>query len=101
VVLEDVLVNHCDGDVTPCRSPNYAIAIDTVLVLGAMALDDARFARAPIPATRDAERTVSPGLLVGPSTAFVSLGGAFDGYAAMVTRTAHQSTDASKTLSSL
>jgi hypothetical protein len=77
VALEDVLVNHCDGDVTPCRGPNYAIAIDTVLVLGVMALDDALFARAPILATRHAERTVSPGLLVGPSTAFVSLGGRF------------------------
>jgi len=77
VALEDLIVNHCDGDVTPCRSPNYAIAIDTVLVLGVMALDDALLARAPIPANRHAEPSVSPGFLVGPSTAYVSLGGRF------------------------
>ena len=78
VALEDLLVNHCDSDVARCRNPDYAIAIDTVIVAGVMALDDV-YASAPGPGRPPggAETTLTPGLLVGPSTAFVSLGGRF------------------------
>jgi hypothetical protein len=76
VVLEDLLVNHCDGDVTPCRDPTTTVAIGTVLLLGAMVVDDVLLARTPEPPPRQGISLV-PGLAVGPGAGFASLGGRF------------------------
>jgi hypothetical protein len=74
--LEDILVNHCDGDVTPCRDAGTTIAIGTTLLVAAMVLDDALLARAPEPSPRKAISLV-PGLAIAPGAGFASLSGRF------------------------
>jgi len=77
-IIEDVLVHHCDGDVSPCGAPVGGIALGALVAIGAAALDDALLAREPErPAAGPTSAQLTPGLAVGPRTALLSLGGRF------------------------
>jgi hypothetical protein len=80
ILLEDVLVNHCDNDVVKCRDPAVAVAGASLVVAAAMIVDDALIARAPTaltPAHDALAPTLTPGVFVGPGLALASLGGRF------------------------
>jgi hypothetical protein len=75
-LLLDVVAHPCDGELSCRHSPVVGLTAGAAALLAAMALDDALLAREPVRA-RGAGASFTPALVVAPSLALVSLGGAF------------------------
>lgn len=75
-VLLDVINHPCDGEPSCHHDPVAGLAVGALTLLTAMVVDDAALAREPVP-VRPAKVTLTPGLLLGPNLALLSMGGRF------------------------
>jgi len=76
VFMLDVLSHPCDGEPSCHHTPSVGLAAGAVLLLAAATVDDALLARELTAAPRPGA-TLAPAVVVGSSSAFVSLGGSF------------------------
>lgn len=75
-LLSDALSHRCDGEPSCQHYPVAGLALATVTLLAASAIDDAWVARERV-AARPQSASLGAGLALAPNLAFLSVGGPF------------------------